>query len=47
MTAVTAKASRQRELRTWSAFGDLGRKPTEYEVVTHKSNHTMPSHRSS
>jgi len=41
MTAVTAKASRQRELRTWSGFGDLGRKPTEYEVVTHKLNHTM------
>lgn len=41
MTAVTAKASRQRELRTWSALGDLGRKPTEYEVVTHKLNHTM------
>jgi toluene monooxygenase system protein E len=41
MTADTAKASRQRELRTWSALGDLGRKPTEYEVVTHKLNHTM------
>jgi hypothetical protein len=38
---VTAKASRHRELRTWSAFGSLGRKPTEYEVVTHKMNHTM------
>jgi hypothetical protein len=41
MTVVTPKASRQRELKTWSAFGDLGRKPTEYEVVTHKLNHTM------
>jgi hypothetical protein len=41
MTVVTPKASRQRELRTWSAFGGLGRKPTEYEVVTHKLNHTM------
>jgi len=41
MTAVTTKASRQHKLRTWSAFGDLGRKPTEYEVVTHKLNHTM------
>jgi hypothetical protein len=41
MTAVTAKASRPRELKTWSAFGDLGRKPTEYEIVTHNLNHTM------
>jgi hypothetical protein len=31
----------QRALKTWSAFGELGRKPTEYEVVTHKLNHTM------
>ena len=28
-------------LKTWSAFGELGRKPSEYEVVTHKLNHTM------
>jgi toluene monooxygenase system protein E len=41
MMAVTPKASRRRELKTWSTFGDLGRKPTEYEVVTHKMNHTM------
>jgi toluene monooxygenase system protein E len=41
MTAAPAKPSGQRELRTWSAFGSLGRKPTEYEVVTHKMNHTM------
>jgi hypothetical protein len=31
----------QRALKTWSAFGELGRKPSEYEVVTHKLNHTM------
>jgi toluene monooxygenase system protein E len=30
-----------RALRTWSAFGELGRRPTEYEVVTHKLNHTL------
>jgi hypothetical protein len=41
MTSNTAKRSHQRELKTWSAFGALGRKPTEYEVVTHKVNHTM------
>lgn len=31
----------QRALKTWSAFGELGRKPSDYEVVTHKLNHTM------
>jgi hypothetical protein len=35
------EASRQHGLRTWSAFAGLGRKPTEYEIVTHKLNHTM------
>ena len=35
--------SRRRELRlkTWSRFGNLGRKPSEYEIVTHNMNHTM------
>jgi NADPH:quinone reductase-like Zn-dependent oxidoreductase len=28
-------------LKTWSAFGDLGRRPTEYEILTHGMNHTM------
>jgi len=28
-------------LKTWSALGDLGRRPSEYEVVTHKMNHTL------
>jgi toluene monooxygenase system protein E len=41
MTSSTAGSSRRRAQKTWSAFGDLGRKPTEYEVVTHKLNHTM------
>jgi toluene monooxygenase system protein E len=31
----------ERALKTWSAFGELGRKPSEYEVVTHNLNHTM------
>jgi Methane/Phenol/Alkene Hydroxylase len=29
-----------RGLKTWSAFGDLGRRPTEYEILTHNMNHT-------
>jgi hypothetical protein len=32
--------SRQRSLKTWSAFGNLGRRPTEYEILTHNLNHT-------
>ena len=31
---------RNHRVRTWSSFGNLGRKPTEYEVVTHNMNHT-------
>lgn len=31
---------RARRVKTWSSFGQLGRKPTEYEVVTHNLNHT-------
>jgi Methane/Phenol/Toluene Hydroxylase len=27
--------------KTWSELGDLGRKPTTYEIVTHGMNHTM------
>ncbi len=34
-------APRTRRLRTWSAFGDLGRRPSEYELLTHGLNHTM------
>ena len=41
MTEATATPrSRQRRLKTWSAFGNLGRRPTEYEIVTHNLNHT-------
>src|SRR4029450_2001335 len=32
---------RPRRLRTWTAFGDLGRRPSEYEILTHGMNHTM------
>jgi len=37
---MTAR-SRTRKLKTWTAFGDLGRRPTEYEILTHGLNHTM------
>jgi toluene monooxygenase system protein E len=32
--------TRPRRLRTWSAFGDLGRVPSDYEIVTHGLNYT-------
>lgn len=35
---TTPKAKR---LRTWSAFGDIRRVPSEYEVVTHDMNYTL------
>src|SRR5437660_8858875 len=38
--AKAAPRSRQRALKTWSAFGNLGRRPTEYEILTHNLNHT-------
>ncbi|MDO8308982.1 MAG: toluene hydroxylase [Actinomycetota bacterium] len=31
---------RTRSLKTWSAFGNLGRRPTEYEITAHNMNHT-------
>jgi hypothetical protein len=35
------QAARQaRRLKTWSSLGNLGRVPSEYEVVTHDMNHT-------
>jgi toluene monooxygenase system protein E len=33
-------ARRVRRLKTWTSFGNLGRMPSEYEVVTHNMNHT-------
>jgi toluene monooxygenase system protein E len=38
--AKATPKTRARGLKTWSAFGDLGRRPTEYEILTHKLNHT-------
>ena len=32
---------RSRRVKTWSSFGALGRKPNEYEIVTHGMNHTV------
>jgi toluene monooxygenase system protein E len=32
---------RRPKTKTWSRFGNLGRKPNEYEVVTHDMNHTI------
>ena len=41
MGVVSNTEGRRRpQLRTWSAFGELGRRPSEYEIVTHKMNHT-------
>lgn len=33
--------TRSRGLKTWSAFGDLGRRPSDYEILTHGMNHTV------
>lgn len=38
---VATVALRTRRAKTWSSFGNLGRKPSEYEVVTHDMNHTV------
>jgi hypothetical protein len=35
-----AAIKRERRRKTWSAFGNLGRKPNDYEIVTHNMNHT-------
>ena len=41
MTDQTSRPrKRARGLKTWSAFGNLGRRPSEYEVLTHNMNHT-------
>lgn len=36
----TGAKPRTRRLKTWTAFGDLGRRPSEYEILTHGLNHT-------
>ncbi len=35
-----AARPRGRRLKTWTAFGELGRRPSEYEILTHGLNHT-------
>jgi toluene monooxygenase system protein E len=35
----------RRRLKTWSSFGQLGRVPTEYEIVTHDLNYTTRPNR--
>lgn len=34
-----AEQQKPRRLRTWSAFGDVRRLPSEYEIVTHRLNY--------
>jgi toluene monooxygenase system protein E len=36
-----ADTNAPKKLRTWSAFGDMRRKPSDYEIVTHGLNYTM------
>jgi hypothetical protein len=37
--------TRPRRLRTWSALGELGRVPSDYEIVTHGLNYTFRPNR--
>lgn len=39
MSGAVTRIGRNRS-KTWSSFGNLGRKPSEYEIVTHNMNHT-------
>jgi hypothetical protein len=41
MDTRNPERARRPLLKTWSAFGNLGRRPSEYEIVTHKMNHTL------
>jgi toluene monooxygenase system protein E len=41
----TASRTKVRPMRTWSAFGDIRRVPSEYEIVTHEVNYTVRKHR--
>ena len=43
MTETPARKPRPR--RTFSAFGDVRRMPTEYEIVTHAQNWTLRQNR--
>lgn len=41
MTKHSAPRRRNQGLKTWSSLGNLGRRPTEYEILTHGMNHTL------
>lgn len=41
VAAPQAAKPRSRRLKTWTAFGELGRRPSEYEILTHGMNHTV------
>jgi len=41
MDTGPSERPRRPPLKTWSAFGNLGRRPGEYEIVTHAMNHTL------
>ena len=34
-------SAKKRKLRTWSEFGDVRRRPTEYEIGAHAANYTV------
>lgn len=38
---MATETTRPRRLRTWSAFGEVRRVPSEYEIVTHDLNYTV------
>lgn len=44
---MSANTNRPRARRTFSAFGDVRKMPSEYEIVTHGQNWTMRHNRSS
>jgi Methane/Phenol/Toluene Hydroxylase len=39
-TTVVPIQTRTKRMKTWSSLGNLGRKPNDYEIVTHNMNHT-------
>lgn len=38
---MATETTRPRRLRTWSAFGEVRRVPSEYEILTHDLNYTV------
>lgn len=45
MTETSSTRPAGKRLRTWSAFGDIRRRPSEYEIVTEGANWTLRSGR--